>query len=237
LTALESCRVGLIFNAVAGEHPLVQRVWSANCYAETGFVSAVKAASMICFARSGDQVSVHLNGPETIGASMTCPEGWEFFGVELRLGAYLPQHPPSGRADHQDGLLPVLPGNRILLDNREWEMPTAQNVDVLINRLVRAGLLIFDPLIDDIRHGERPRGMSERIAQLRFRRAVGISHRKVASIEQARRAAQLLVAGKSIAEVITACSYYDHPQLVRAMRWATGHTPGELRSGISFLAL
>jgi hypothetical protein len=229
--------MGLIFNAVAGELPLVQRVWSASCHAATGFVSAVKSSSMICFARSGDRLTVHLHGPETMGASLTCPEGWEFFGVELRLGAYLPLHPPSGLTDRKDAPLPVLPGNRIVLDNREWEMPTEQNVDVFVNRLVRAGLLIFDPLVDEIRHGERPRGMSERIAQIRFRRAVGISHRKLVSIEQARHAAQLLTAGRSIAEVVTVCGYYDHPQLARAMRWATGHTPGELRSGISFLAL
>lgn len=192
---------------------------------------------MIAFARSSGGVTVHLRGPETRGTSLTCQAGWEFFGVELRLGAYLPLYPPSGLTDLRDALLPTLPGGRILLDNREWEMPTEQNVDVFVNRLVRAGLLFFDPLVDDIRHGERPRGMSERMAQIRFRRAVGISHRKLRGIERAHQAAQLLTAGRSIADVVTGCGYYDHPQFVRAMRWATGHTPGELRSGISFLAL
>jgi AraC-like DNA-binding protein len=98
-------------------------------------------------------------------------------------------------------------------------------------------LLIFDPLVEEIRHGERPRVMSERTAQIRFRRAVGISRRKLVSIEQAQHAAQLLAAGGSLADVVTAAGYYDQPQLTRAMRWATGHTPGELRSGIPFLAL
>jgi hypothetical protein len=229
--------MGLTFNEVAGELPLVQRVWSASCDAATGFASAAKASSMIAFARSEAGVTVHLRGPETRGTSLTCEEGWEFFGVELRLGAYLPLYPPSGLADLNDALLPTLPGDRILLDNQDWEMPTEQNVDVFLDRLVRAGLVIFDPLIDEIRHGERPRGMSERIAQLRFRRAVGISHRKLVSIEQAQHAARLLTAGRSIADVAAASGYYDQPQLARAMRWATGHTPGELRSGISFLAL
>jgi hypothetical protein len=229
--------VGLIFNAVAGELPLVQRVWSATCESTTGLSSAVKASSMICFARSGDGVTVHLKGPETTGTLMTCAEGWEFFGVDLRLGAYLPMFPPSGLTNFNDALLPVLPGNRISLDNQGWEMPTAQNVDVFVDRLVRAGLLIFDPLVAEIRHGERPRGMSERNAQLRFRRAVGISRRKLVSIERARDAAQLLAAGRSIAEVVSASGYYDQAQLARAMRWATGHTPRELRTGISFLAL
>jgi len=229
--------MGLIFKAIAGEIPLVKRVWSASCDAATGFTSAAKASSMIAFARSDDGWTVHLRGPETTGTPLTCPKACEFFGVELRLGAYLPLYPPSGLTDLNDALLPTLPGDRILLDNRDWEMPTEQNVDVFLNRLVRAGLLIFDPLVDEIRHGERPRGMSERIAQIRFRHAVGISHRKLLSIEQAQRAAQLLTAGRSIAEVVTASGYYDQPQLARAMRWATGHTPGELRTGVPFLAL
>jgi hypothetical protein len=228
--------MGLVFDAVGGDLPLVQRVWSATCDATTGFTSAAKATSMIAFARSDTGTTVHLRGPETIGTSLTCAEGWEFFGVELRPGAYLPLHPPSGLADLNDALLPTLPSGRILLDHRDWEVPTAQNVDVFLDRLVRAGLLVFDPLVDDVRHGERPRGMSERTAQIRFRRAVGIPHRKLVSIEQAQHAAQLLTAGRSIAEVVTAAGYYDQPQLTRAMRWATGHTPGELRSGVAFLA-
>lgn len=229
--------MGLVFNAIAGELPLAQRVWWAGCDATTDFTSAAKASCMIAFARSEAGVTVHLRGPETRGTSLTCSEGWEFFGVELRLGAYLPLYPPSGLTDLNDALLPILPGERIVLDNREWEMPNEQNVDVFLDRLARAGLVVFDPLVDEIRHGERPRGMSERMAQIRFRRAVGISHRKLVSIEQAQQAAQLLTAGSSIADVVSACGYYDQPQLARAMRWATGHTPGELRSGISFLAL
>src|SRR3954462_14256843 len=182
---------------------------------------------MIAFARTDDGLTVHLRGPETRAAHLTCPEGCEFFGVDLQLGAYLPLFPPSDLADLNDALLPTLSGDRILLDSRDWETPTEQNVDVFVNRLVRAGLLFFDPLVDEIRNGERPRAMSERTAQLRFRRAVGISRRKLLSIEQARHAAQLLAAGGSIADVAAVSVYYDQPQLARAMRWAMGHTPGE----------
>jgi len=229
--------MGLVLDVVARDLPLVQRVWSARCDATTGFTSAVKTSSMIAFARIADRVTVHLRGPETRATGMSCPAGCEFFGVDLQLGAYLPMFPPSGLADLNDALLPTRPGNRIVLDNRDWEMPTEQNVDVFVTRLVRAGLVFFDPLVAEIRHGERPRAMSERTAQIRFRRAVGISRRKLVSIEQARHAAQLLAAGGPIADVVTGGGYYDQPQLARAMRWATGHTPGELRSGIPFLAL
>ena len=79
-------------------------------------------------------------------------------------------------------------------------MPTPQNLDVFIARLQRAGLLVVDPLIDELRHGE-PRTMPERTAQSRFVRAVGLSRRKLQVIERARRAAGLLRAGGAIADV------------------------------------
>ncbi len=228
--------MGLIFDAVAGELPLVRRVWSARCDAATSFSSAAKGSSMIAFARSGDGVTVHVRGPETRATRLECPAGWEFFGVELRLGAHLPLFPPSGLADLNDALLPTLSGDRILLDNRDWEMPTEQNVDVFVDRLVRAGLLFFDPLVEEIRHGERPRG------NVGTDRAnpVPPGRRDIAPEARQHRAgtgaAQLLAAGGSIADAVTVGGYYDQPQLARAMRWATGHTPGELRSGIPFLA-
>ncbi|WP_146159528.1 hypothetical protein [Allonocardiopsis opalescens] len=57
--------MGLIFGTVAGELPMVRRVWTARCDAATPFASVVKGASMIAFARSGDRLTVHLRGPET----------------------------------------------------------------------------------------------------------------------------------------------------------------------------
>ncbi|PJJ71700.1 hypothetical protein CLV46_1253 [Diaminobutyricimonas aerilata] len=229
--------VSLIFNEAVVDEPMVQRVWWSTCEAEMVFSSSVKTSSMIAFARSPEgETSVHLRGPEQSSAPVGCDAGWDFFGVDLRMGTFWPRFPPMRLADRQDALLPTLPGNRIALDKVEWEMPTVQNVDVFVRRLADAGLLVFDPLIDDIRHGGRPRGMSERTAQIRFRGAVGLSRRKLGSIERARSAARLLIRGGSISDAVAVGGYYDHPQLVRAMRWATGQTPLELRAGKTYVA-
>lgn len=229
--------MGLIFESVPGDVRLVQRVWTAACDGATTFSSLAKATPMIAFARSGGRTTVHLRGPETKATPMTCPADTEFFGVELRVGAYLPMFPPASLADLHDALLPTLPDSRILLDNQAWEMPTPQNADVFVNRLERAGLLIFDRLVEEVQHGERLRTTSERIAQIRFRRAVGISRRKLLSIERARSAARLLMSGSSIADVVTAAGYYDQPQMTRTFRQLLGHTPGELVSDPPFLNL
>lgn len=229
--------MALIFESVPGDLWLVQRVWTAACDSATTFSSMAKATPMIAFTKTSGRTTVHLRGPETKATPMMCSAGSEFFGVELRVGAYLPMFPPAALANLHDALLPTLPDRRILLDNRAWEMPTPQNVDVFITRLHRAGLLIFDRLVPEIQHGERPRTTSERMTQIRFRRAVGMSRRELLSIERARDAARLLVSGSSIRDVVAAAGYYDQSQMTRAFRQLLGHTPGELVSNPPFLAL
>ena len=110
--------------------------------------------------------------------------------------------PPAGLANLRDTVLPVLPDGRILLDGRAWEMPTPQNLDVFIDRLERGGLLVFDPLVEELRYASAVRTMPERTAQSRFVRAVGLSRRKLQAIERGRHAARLLRAGTAIADVL-----------------------------------
>jgi hypothetical protein len=134
-------------------------------------------------------------------------------------------------------VLPTLPDGRILLDGRAWEMPTPQNLDVFIGRLERAGLLVLDPLIEELQHGEALRTMPKRTAQSRFVQAVGLSRQKLQVIERARHAAQLLRAGAAIADVVFDAEHHEQPHLTRSLRQLIGHTPTEVARGDVFLAL
>jgi hypothetical protein len=153
------------------------------------------------------------------------------------VGAYLRPFPPARLANLQDTMLPTLPDGRILLDNEAWEMPTPQNLDVFVLRLEHAGLLVFDPLVEELRYGGAVGNVPERTAQSRFVRAVGLSRRNLRVIERARHAARLLRAGMSIADVVREAGYYDQPHLTRALRQLIGHTPSEVAGGGQFLAL
>lgn len=229
--------MGLSFDTISGPSRLLDRIWSAACDGRTDFGSIAKVNPMIAFARIGGVTTVHLRGPETRATTATCPSGAEFFGAELRLGAYLPRFSPARIANLRDGLLPTSPDGRILIDDRAWEMPTPQNLDVFVDRLERAGLLVFDPLVEELRHAGTVRNVPERTAQSRFVRAVGLSRRKLLVIERARHAAGLLRAGVSIADVVRDAGYYDQPHLSRALRQLIGQTPAELARGERFLAL
>lgn len=92
---------------------------------------------------------MHLRGPATSASTLSCPSDAEYFGVDFRLGAYLPGCPPARLVNLQDEVLPILSDGRILFDGAAWEMPTPENVDVFVGRLERAGLLTFDPLVEE----------------------------------------------------------------------------------------
>jgi AraC-like DNA-binding protein len=228
--------VGLSSRVVSGPAGPLVRVWAAECDRPTDFSSIAAVHPGIGFARIGGRTTVHLRGPATRASTLSCPQDSEYFGVDFRLGAYLPMFPPARLANLQDAVLPTLPNGRIVLDGDAWEMPTPMNVDVFVGRLERAGLLVVDPLIEDLRHGD-VRTMPERTAQSRFVRAVGLSRRKVQVIERARRAAGRLRAGATIADVVFEAGYHDQPHLTRALRALLGYTPGEVARGDMFLDL
>ncbi len=212
-------------------------MWAAECDSPTDFSSMASVNPGIGFVRVGGVTTVHLRGPATRASILSCPRDAEYFGADFRLGAYLPMFPPGTLANLRDAVLPTLSDGRILLDGRAWEMPTAQNVDVFVGRLERAGLLVSDPLIEELRHSGIAPTMPERTAQNRFVRAVGLSRRKLLVIERARRAARLLRTGAAIADVAIDAGYHDQPHLTRSLRELIGHTPTEVARGDVFLAL
>jgi len=229
--------VGLSIDLVSGPAGPLARVWTARCDSPTEFSSIASVNPGIGFVRVGGTTTVHLRGPETKATTLSCPRDAAYFGADFRLGAYLPMFPPARLANLQDAVLPTLADGRIVLDGRAWEMPTAQNLEVFIDRLKRAGLLAFDPLVEELGHGGTVRTVPQRTAQSRFVRAVGLPRRKLQLIERARHAARLLRTGAAIPDVICSAGYYDQPHLTRALRQLIGYTPGEVARGGMFLDL
>ena len=220
---------------VCGRTGRLERIWTARSDSPVTFSSVAKVRPGIAFRRVDGATTVHLRGVETRATTLSSPKGAEYFGAELRLGAYLPDFPPARLANLQDALLPTLPDGRIRLAGREWEMPTPQNLDVFMGRLERAGLLVFDPCVEGLLNGEAG---SERTAQSRFVRAVGLSRRKLRVIGRAHEAVRRLRGGATIADVVSDLGFYDQSHLNRTLRLLIGHTPTELASDcVPFLDL
>jgi len=228
--------MGLSSRIVSGPTGPLEQIWSAECDSPTAFSSLASATAGIGFARIGGTWAVHLRGPATKATTMTCSADSEYFGADFQLGAYLPMFPPGRLTNLRDAVLPTLPDGRILLDGLAWEMPTPQNIDVFIERLQRADLMVYDPLINELRHGA-VRTMPKRTAQSRFVRAVGLPLRTLELIDRARRAVRMLSAGSTIADVAVEAGYYDQAHLTRSLRRLIGHTPAEVARGNAVLGL
>lgn len=220
---------------VSGRTGRLERIWTATCNSPTTFSSVAKVRPAIAFRRVGGTTTVHLRGVETRATTLASPKGAEYFGAEFRLGAYLPPFPPARLANLQDAILPTLPDGRILLAGEAWEMPTPQNLDVFMDRMERAGLLVFEPLVEGLLHGGAG---SERTAQSRFVRAVGLSRRKLWVIGRAHEAVRRLRARATIGDVVSDLGFYDQSHLTRMLRLLIGHTPIQLvRGEVPFLDL
>jgi hypothetical protein len=116
------------------------------------------------------------------------------------------------------------------LDGVRWETPGPDDAEALVDRLVRAGAVIRDPLLAEVRQGHRP-AVSARTVERRFRAATGLTQGAVRQIERARRASALLAAGAAVPEVVCGLDYFDEPHLARALRRYVGRTAGQLRDG------
>ena len=101
------------------------------------------------------------------------------------------------------------------------------HADTFIDRLVRQGLLLRDPVVDDVLHG-RLDGRSERTVQRRFVQATGLTQGHVCRVERARSAMALLQRGVSILDTVHKAGYYDQPHLTRSVKRLLGQTPSEI---------
>lgn len=96
-----------------------------------------------------------------------------------------------------------------------------------MNRLVRAGVLAHDPIIEAALHGQI-NNLTPRSVQYHFLQATGITQNLARQIERARYATLLLQQGVSIPDTMLKAGYYDQPHLTRSLQRFIGQTPAEL---------
>lgn len=183
----------------------------------------------LVFWRQDGRAYTSITGPETRTGMAPVPEGANFTGIEFAVGTSLRAVPTSALVDA--GVeLPDTTRWTFRLDGARWETPGPDDAEALVERLVRAGAVVADPLVAEVLRGHRP-DVSGRTVERRFRAATGLTLGAVRQIERARTAAGLLAAGDPAAVVVAKLRYFDEPHLARALRSYVGRTAGQLREG------
>jgi len=224
-----SSAVGLRFETRASDSPWVDTVWTCTSehVAEMTSVAAV-CWGLVFWEREGRAYAA-ISGPETRTGTAPVPEGATFVGIEFAVGTSLRSVPTPSLVD--GGVeLPGATRRTFRLDGLRWETPGPDDAEALVDRLVRSGAVIRDPLVAEVHRGHHPTA-SPRTVERRFRAATGLTQGAVRQIERARMAAALLAAGVPVADVVSGLEYFDAPHLAHALRRYVGRTARQLREG------
>lgn len=179
-------------------------------------------------AKCRGRVTISLHGPETGATCKDFPPEAEWFGIAFKLGTFVPHILPGSLIDKLI-VLPDSSGRSFSLCHSTWQFPNYENADTFVDRLVRAGILMREPIANAAHQG-RSQSLSLRTVQYRFLRATGLSQRTIRQIERARYAAALLKQGTSILDTVYEAGYSDQPHLTRSLKHFIGHTPAEIPS-------
>ena len=167
-----------------------------------------------------------VRGPETKATTVPIPEDAEFFGIQFRLGAYMPRLLPGELVDRAL-TLPAATMTSCWLNGSAWELPGPDNADAFVDRLVRDGLLAHDPVVSAALQGDVG-GLSTRSVERRVSRATGLTRGVISQIRRAETAVELLARGVPAAVAADQAGYADQPHLGRSLKRFVGLTPAQI---------
>ncbi|TDC69699.1 AraC family transcriptional regulator [Actinomadura sp. GC306] len=219
----------LRFGTRQSDSPWVGTVWTCTSEQVTEMTSVAGVRWGLVFWRQDGRAYASITGPGTRAGTAPVPEGAVFTGIDFAVGTSLRAMPMPALVD--GGVeLPDTTRRTFRLDGARWEIPGPDDAEALVERLVRAGIVVGDPLVAGVLRGHRP-DVSERTVERRFRAVTGLTRGAVRQIERARTAAGRLAAGEPAADVAAGLGYFDEPHLARALRSYVGRTAGQLRQG------
>lgn len=218
--------MGLRFTTRGSDSPWVDVVWTCTSDHVSQMTSvAATRCGLVLWEHEGLPHTA-VTGPETATGTAPVPEGASFVGIEFAIGTSVRGMPLSSLVN--GGVeLPDTTRRSFRLAGSRWERPRPDDAEALVERLVRDGTVVRDPLVGEVLAGGRPE-VSDRTLERRFRAATGLTRGAVRQIERAREAAHLLAAGKAPGDVVTSQGYFDQAHLARALRRYVGRTATQL---------
>jgi len=210
--------------------PFIEKTWRTQSDQAVTFTSLAASQSEIVVARHRGKTTITVRGPETKASLASAPADGEYFGIVFRLGTYMPHLLPRNLMDRRDANLPEAGSRSFWLHGSAWEFPSFDNADTFVERLVREGLLVRDPVVEAMLQGH-PQAFSPRALQYRFVRATGLPHKVIQQIERARQALSLLQRGTSIIDTANEVGYFDQAHLTHALKRFLGQTPAQIARG------
>jgi AraC-like DNA-binding protein len=208
------------------DSPFVERIWHAHSEYTGGFTSVAMSHWEMVVSKLHGTITLTVRGPETRATAHHLPEDGEWLGIRFKLGTFIPELLPSRLVD-RDLDLPNASKRSFWLTGSSWDFPDFENADTFVQRLVREGVLVCDPVVVAAVRGEL-KDVSQRTARRHFVRTTGLSPNTAYQIERARYATVLLGEGMPISDVAYEAGYFDQPHLTRSLKRFMDRTPAQI---------
>jgi AraC-like DNA-binding protein len=211
----------------------VESIWRTRSegVATQSFTSAAATQWQMVITKQTGETRLTVRGPATKSSPAPIPENAEFIGINFPLGTHLAHHPTNQLVDLEHHIQHTSAHSFWFRDSA-FPLPNFDDADLFVERLVRQGLLVRDPIVEAVLQGatlETDRSL--RSVQRRFVHSTGLTHAAIRQIERAHQAVALLEQGLPIADVIFQAGYFDQSHLSRLLKRLIGRTPAQITRG------
>lgn len=218
--------MSILYERRSSESPYVESITHGRTARDGSAIRPAESRWHMVVARQDGKARMLVVGPWTTASVASWTEGAEILWVRFGLGTFMPHLPAMNFLDTET-VLPGAADRSFWLGGSAWQFPDHENADTFVERLVRDGVLVRDPIVNAALEG-RPQGLSPRTLRHRFLRATGLSQSRIRGIECAGRASALLRRGVSIPDAVHEEGYFDQPHLTRSLKRWVGQTPAQI---------
>ena len=178
--------------------------------------------------RHAGTVAVMQTGMLTRPVELAYGSGDEHLSISFKPGVYMPRLPGARMVD-MSVFRPTISERAFEIDTDTFEIPSFENAEGLVERLVQRGLIVRDDIVAEVAEC-RPVAISTRTVQRHFLWALGLTPKQLAQIQRANNAVTQLEAGQAPVTVAADLDYADQAHLTRSLKRFIGRTPGEIAS-------
>jgi hypothetical protein len=208
------------------DSPLVESISSIRFTADGQMLMQPDGCWDIAIIKRGDEQFVLRTGLTTRPVVYEYAEGDEQLVITFKPHSFMPLMP--GEVMRDEGVvLDKFGKGGFWIGTDVREIPTFENADVFVDRLVRDGIVANNELVASVVEGQ-PKAMSERTMQRHFLRTTGLTYKHFTLVQRAQKAVSLLQMGRPAVDVALALGFADQAHMINSLKVIMGQTPREI---------
>ncbi len=218
--------MSILFEERLSDSPYVETITRGHTVSDASVIRPAESRWHMVFVRQHGAARPIVVGPWTTAGVVSYTADAELLWIRFKLGVFMP-HLPTRDVLDLETILPGASRRSFWLHGSTWQFPDYDNVETFINRLVRADVLVRDPVVNAVLDDQLPE-VASRTIRHRFLRATGLTQSHIRQLERAQQATALLRQGVSIPDAMFEAGYFDQPHLTRSLKHYIGYTPAQI---------